>query len=86
MERFIKKITLATAMICCFIIRCYQLIISPLLGQHCRFEPSCSVYAIQAIQHYGPLRGLWFSMLRLLRCHPWSKAGYDPILPHNKEI
>ena len=85
MERFINKINCLATCCCCSVIRCYQLIISPLLGKHCRFEPTCSVYALEAMRHYGPWRGLWFSMRRLLRCHPWGKAGFDPILPSKKE-
>jgi len=85
MERFVNTLTRGLAYLFFVLIRIYQLIISPYLGKHCRFEPSCSTYALQAIQHYGPIRGMWFSMLRLLRCQPWAKAGHDPI-PFKKEI
>ena len=61
------------------LIRGYQLLISPLLGNHCRFYPSCSQYAREAIEHYGVLRGGWLAIRRLLRCHPWHPGGVDPV-------
>jgi uncharacterized protein len=61
------------------IIKGYQLIISPHLGQCCRFHPSCSCYAQQAIERYGPLRGLSLSTRRILRCHPFNEGGIDPV-------
>ena len=60
-------------------IRLYQLCISPLLPASCRFTPTCSQYAIEAIRRHGPLRGLWLAMRRILRCHPWGGSGYDPV-------
>lgn len=60
-------------------IRFYQLAISPLLPPACRFTPTCSQYAIEAIQRHGPLRGLWLAIRRILRCHPWGGSGYDPV-------
>ncbi len=57
----------------------YQRLISPLLPQSCRFYPTCSEYAKQAILKYGPLRGGWLALKRLARCHPLSKGGYDPL-------
>jgi putative membrane protein insertion efficiency factor len=62
-----------------FIIRGYQLTLSPLLGPACRFYPSCSEYAIQAITRHGPLRGMWYALRRLLRCHPFHQGGFDPV-------
>ena len=59
-------------------VRFYQMAIGPLLGQHCRFEPSCSHYFIQAVQKYGPIVGPWKGMLRILRCHPFHPGGFDP--------
>jgi len=56
----------------------YQIILSPLLGQVCRFEPSCSRYMVGALRKYGLARGLWKGFGRVLRCHPWSVGGYDP--------
>ena len=57
----------------------YQRFVSPLTAPTCRFYPSCSVYAVQAIKRYGPWRGLWFSLRRILKCHPFHPGGYDPV-------
>jgi putative membrane protein insertion efficiency factor len=59
-------------------IRIYQWLVSPLLGNCCRFEPSCSRYAQLCIERLGPVRGSWLSLLRLLRCHPFCPGGHDP--------
>jgi uncharacterized protein len=61
------------------ILRFYQRWISPAFGQRCRYYPSCSEYAVQAIQRFGILRGLVLAGWRLLRCNPWSRGGFDPI-------
>ena len=61
------------------LIRGYQLAISPLLGPRCRFYPSCSQYAIEAIEAHGALRGTWLTMKRISRCHPWHEGGFDPV-------
>jgi uncharacterized protein len=60
-------------------IRGYQLLLSPMVGQRCKYYPSCSEYAAQAIQRYGILRGLVLAGWRLLRCNPWSQGGFDPV-------
>lgn len=59
-------------------VRFYQLAIRPWLGQHCRFEPSCSAYMIQAVEKYGPIRGVWKGLCRIGRCHPFHPGGWDP--------
>ena len=56
-----------------------QTIISPLLGPSWRFTPTCSQYAVEAIQKYGPFKGSWLSFKRILKCHPWGGSGYDPV-------
>jgi putative membrane protein insertion efficiency factor len=56
----------------------YQRTISPLLGRHCRFTPSCSSYFRQAVERYGPIRGSLKGLARIARCHPWSPGGHDP--------
>lgn len=62
-----------------FLIRSYQRLISPLLGPRCRFHPSCSQYALVAIDRFGPYRGLWLALRRLSRCHPLNPGGEDPV-------
>ena len=62
-----------------FFIRTYRLFISPLLPPSCRFTPTCSEYAMQAIEKYGALRGVYLAARRLLRCHPFHSGGYDPV-------
>jgi uncharacterized protein len=61
------------------ILRFYQRWISPAFGQRCRYYPSCSEYALQAVQRFGILRGLLLATWRLLRCNPWSRGGFDPV-------
>jgi putative membrane protein insertion efficiency factor len=60
-------------------IRVYQRLVSPFIGQHCKYYPSCSEYAVQAVQRFGILRGIVLAGWRLLRCNPWSSGGYDPV-------
>jgi uncharacterized protein len=60
-------------------IRLYQLALSPWLGRRCRYEPTCSAYAAEAIATHGARRGLWLAGKRIGRCHPWGGAGYDPV-------
>jgi len=61
------------------LIRVYQLLISPLLLPRCRYSPTCSQYAYEAVSKYGPFKGGYLAVRRLLRCHPWSPGGYDPV-------
>jgi uncharacterized protein len=70
---------LARALI--FLIRVYQWTLSPLIGSVCRFHPSCSNYAIGALQSHGALRGSWLTLCRLARCHPFHPGGHDPVPP-----
>jgi hypothetical protein len=64
-----------------FLLRAYQLLLSPMLGQRCRFYPSCSHYAIEAINTHGAARGMWLTTRRLGKCHPWHPGGLDPVPP-----
>ena len=61
------------------LVRFYQLCISPFTPPSCRFTPSCSQYALEALRKYGPLKGLWLTVRRLSKCHPWGGSGYDPV-------
>ncbi len=61
------------------IVRLYQWVISPLLGPRCRFHPSCSHYTIEALERHGLVRGLYLSVRRIARCHPWHPGGLDPV-------
>lgn len=63
------------------LIQVYRYTLSPMLGRQCRFEPSCSMYALEALQVHGALRGGWMSTKRVCRCHPWHPGGYDPVPP-----
>ena len=60
-------------------IRVYQLIISPMLGSNCRFIPTCSEYAMESLREYGLIKGIFLSIKRIGKCHPWGSHGYDPI-------
>ena len=60
-------------------VRFYQYAIRPLLPNACRYTPSCSAYAIEAIDKYGAIKGMWLGLKRILRCHPWGGQGYDPV-------
>ena len=67
------------------LIRGYQLLLSPVLPASCRFMPSCSAYAIEAVEKHGPLAGTWLAARRICRCHPWNDGGFDPVPePKNK--
>jgi len=61
------------------LIRLYQLTLSPWLGRQCRYDPTCSKYAAEAIERFGVTRGVWLAAKRLGRCHPWGRSGYDPV-------
>jgi len=61
------------------LIRIYQYLISPLLPPRCIYQPTCSCYALEAVERFGVVHGLWLAVLRLLRCHPFARGGYDPV-------
>lgn len=61
------------------LIKAWRLLISPLYGQVCRYHPTCSAYALEAVSSHGAIRGSWLSIRRLGRCHPWARGGYDPV-------
>jgi putative membrane protein insertion efficiency factor len=72
----VKKVLSA---ILIFPIKVYQYGISPMLGANCRYTPTCSSYAIEAIKEWGPIKGFWLGTKRILSCHPWGGQGYDPV-------
>jgi putative membrane protein insertion efficiency factor len=61
------------------LLRAYRLLISPLYGQVCRYHPTCSAYALEAVTVHGSVRGTWMAARRVARCHPWAAGGYDPV-------
>jgi len=65
------------------LIKAYRLVLSPWLGSSCRFTPTCSAYALQAVQDHGALAGSYLGASRVLRCHPWCAGGHDPVPPKN---
>lgn len=64
------------------LVRVYQAVLSPYLGRQCRYDPTCSHYMIEALQEWGPFKGLWLGLRRIGRCHPWGDSGSDPV-PQN---
>ena len=60
-------------------IKLYQLILSPWLGNKCRFTPTCSNYGLEAFRKYGPIKGFWLTLKRVASCHPWGRHGHDPV-------
>jgi len=69
-----------------FAIRTYQLLLGPFLGGGCRFEPSCSVYAMNAVETHGLVLGFWLALKRVARCHPLARPGVDPVPPRASKI
>lgn len=72
MKKLVSKIFI-------FFIRLYQLVLSPILPKSCRYTPSCSEYGIEAINKYGPFKGGYLTIKRIISCGPWGKSGYDPV-------
>ena len=66
------------------LVRLYQMTLSPIMGRHCRFQPTCSHYSVEALQTYGALKGSWLTVRRILRCHPFGGYGFDPV-PERKK-
>jgi len=65
-----------------YLVRGYQLMISPYFPSSCRYNPTCSSYAIEALKEYGTIKGLWMTIKRIGRCHPWADGGDDPVTPN----
>ena len=66
------------------LLKAYRFAISPLYGQVCRYHPSCSAYALEAVTRHGSVRGSWLALKRVVRCNPWSWGGYDPVPPRRE--
>lgn len=79
MKRFLHAVRSVFVFLLVAPIRFYQKYISPYTPPSCRFTPTCSQYAVEAIRKHGPIRGLWLAVRRILRCHPWGGSGYDPV-------
>jgi putative membrane protein insertion efficiency factor len=79
MNRTQAIVLLAPRNVCVAMLKAYQAVISPLYGDVCRYYPSCSHYAVQAIQQHGVIRGFWLSTRRIARCHPWAEGGVDDV-------
>jgi putative membrane protein insertion efficiency factor len=79
LQRSLSVVKRVVSFLLILLVRFYQLCISPLKPPSCRFTPTCSQYAIEALRKHGPIRGLYLTIRRLLRCHPWGGSGYDPV-------
>lgn len=65
-------------------VRLYRVLLSPWVGHNCRYQPTCSAYALEALEKHGAVRGGWLTFRRLCRCHPWGSSGYDPVPDRHK--
>jgi putative membrane protein insertion efficiency factor len=79
MKQVITALFLPVRTLVIVVLKIYQTCVSPLLGERCRFHPSCSHYAVAAVEKHGIIRGFFFTIRRLFRCHPWHSGGEDPI-------
>ena len=78
-RQIVRYVSKALAFLLCLPIVFYQTCISPFTPATCRFTPTCSEYAKQALKKHGPIKGLWLAIKRISRCHPWGGSGYDPV-------
>ena len=79
MKTLLSVVNTVVCAVLIFFVRAYKVVLSPMLGNCCRFEPSCSVYCIEALRTHGAMRGLWLTVRRLFRCRPFGPSGYDPV-------
>ncbi|SEI64834.1 hypothetical protein SAMN05421831_10692 [Allopseudospirillum japonicum] len=79
MQKLYTAINNAFVFLLSLLVKFYRYAISPMMASHCRFEPSCSAYMLEALQEQGAIKGLYLGIKRILRCHPWSPGGYDPV-------
>jgi putative membrane protein insertion efficiency factor len=85
MNQAVEFVVLLPRNVCVLILRAYRAVISPLYGDVCRYYPTCSHYALQAIQRYGVVRGVWMGTRRIARCHPWAEGGIDDVPARSRE-
>lgn len=79
MQSLLKPFKAALGTLFIALIRAYQFLISPILGASCRYTPTCSQYGLEAIKKYGPFKGGWLTLKRIVRCNPWGGHGHDPV-------
>jgi len=77
-----KVLSQAPSRLAVTLVKCYRLLISPIFPNNCRFQPSCSKFAVDAFTQFGVFKGAWLSLKRIGRCHPWGEAGFDPVPSH----
>jgi len=70
--------------LCWLVVQAWRYLLAPVMGNNCRFHPSCSAYALEALARHGAARGGWLALARIMRCHPWHPGGYDPVAPAGK--
>ena len=81
MRKILGLLSRAVSGLLIFFVRAYQIVLSPHLGQCCRFEPTCSVYCIEALRTHGVIKGGWLAFKRIMRCRPFGPSGFDPVPP-----
>ena len=81
MKKIVSLLSRAVSGLLIFFVRAYQIVLSPHLGQCCRFEPTCSVYCIEALRTHGVIKGGWLAFKRIMRCRPFGPSGFDPVPP-----
>ncbi len=79
MQKIANSLRAALVWLLCLPILFYRTCISPMTPPSCRYTPTCSQYALEALRKHGPIRGLWLTVRRILRCNPWGGSGYDPV-------
>lgn len=86
MKTLVRLLSKATVWVLLLVVRCYQIVLSPMLGNCCRFTPSCSNYCMEALRVHGVFKGLWLTVARLARCRPGGPCGYDPVPPRKEGL